>query len=103
MRVKGSGNRRRYRTNTVNMNELVHIALSLQLMFGSRRAAGAVLAILLLCGAGYLAYNYFSDSSRSLRKADELWNLDRNVEAIRQYKTLLMKRDPVDPQFTLLP
>jgi len=85
------------------MNELMHIVLSLQLMFGSRRAAGAVLAILLFCGVGYLAYNHFSDSSRALRQADELWNKDDNVAAVRQYKTLLAKRDPLDRNYFLLP
>ncbi len=105
MRIKvgRSGNRRHYRTNTVNMNELMHIVLSLQLMFGSRRAAGAVLAILLFCGVGYLAYNYFSDSSRALRKADEMWNRDQHVDAVREYKSLLMQRDPLDTQYALLP
>lgn len=85
------------------MNELMHIVLSLQLMFGSRRAVGALLAILLFCGVGYLAYNYFTDSSRALRKADELWNRDENVEAIREYKSLLSQRDPLEPQYALLP
>ena len=103
MRIKvgGSGNRRQYRTKTVNMNELMHIILSLQLMFGSRRAVGAVLAILLFCGVGYLAYNYFSDSSRDLRKADELWNLDKNADAIREYKSLLRKKDPIEGYYVL--
>jgi hypothetical protein len=95
--------RRNYRIKTVNMNELTHSILSLKLMFGSRRGLVAILAILLLCGAGYLAYNYFTDPSRGLRQADDLWNRDRNVEAVREYKSLLMKRDPLDHQYALIP
>ena len=100
---KHSGNRRRDRVSTVDMDGFSHTFLSLKLMFGSRRFLGTLLAILLLCGAGYLAYNYLVDPSRGLRHADHLWNRDQNVEAVREYKALLIKRDPLDHQFALIP
>lgn len=90
------------RVETVNMTELKRNALSLKMMFGSPRTWFAVLVVLLVTAGGYLAYNYFSDPSRALRQADEKWNRDKNVEAVREYKTLLMQRDPLDNQYALI-
>lgn len=84
------------------MNELVHIMLSLQIMFGSRRGAGAFLAVLLLCGVGYLAFVFFTNPAGALEKADRMWDRDQNVEAVREYKSLLRKRDPLEPEYALL-
>lgn len=100
---KQSNSRRRDRAKTVNMDGFTHNFLSLRLMFGSRRFLGTLLAILLLSGAAYLVYNYMADPSRGLRHADQMWNRDKNVEAVREYKALLMKRDPLDHQFALIP
>jgi hypothetical protein len=82
---------------------MMHIILSLQLMFGSRRALGAILFVLLIGGAGYLAVRYYSDPMRAVNAADRLWNNDENVEAVRRYKDLLGKRDPINPELALVP
>jgi hypothetical protein len=95
--------RDRYTTRTVNMNELLHIILSLQIMFGSRRALVAIGLILLLGGAGYFVVQYYSDPMRGVGAADRLWDEDKNVEAVRQYKDLLNKRDPINPEYALVP
>ncbi len=107
MRVRS---RKHYRTNTVNMNELMHIILSLQLMFGSRRALGALLVILALGGIAFGVWYYWSDPGRTLKQADRdlaaadtLWDRDEHVDAVREYKRLLRKSDPVDPRYTYLP
>lgn len=95
--------RQHYRTTSVNMNELMHIIMSLQIMFGSRRGAGAFLALLLMCGIGYLAFVFFMNPAGALEKADRMWDRDQHVEAIREYKSLLRKRDPIQPEYALLP
>ena len=87
---------------TVRMNEFKRTAMSLRRMFGSSRTWFAFLAILLVCGVGYLISNHYLDRSRGLRAADELWNRDQNVEAVREYKTLLSDRDPLNKQYAVI-
>lgn len=84
------------------MNEFKRTAMSLRRMFGSSRTWFAFLAILLVCGVGYLISNHYLDRSRGLRAADELWNRDQNVEAVREYKTLLSDRDPLNKQYAVI-
>ncbi len=103
MRIRSRGSRQHYRTNSINMNELMHIILSLQIMFGSRRGLTAVILVVLLFGAGYFAVQFFTNPTHALEKADRLWDRDQHPEAIVQYKSLLRKRDPLDPEYAALP
>lgn len=92
-----------YKTRQVNMNEFLRTAQSLQIMFGSRRFL--LMLVLLIAGgvAGYFGLRHLMHPARPTAEADRLWDEDRNVEAIRMYKDLLNKRDPVDPDFALVP
>ena len=90
------------RVESVNMNEFKRSALSLKMMLGSPKTWIVFLAVIVLCVGSYAAFNYFSDSSRALRHADHLWDTDRNVDAVREYKSLLSQRDPLDKQYALI-
>ncbi len=103
MRIRSRGSRHQFRINSVNMNELLHIILSLQIMFGTRRGLMAVVLVVVLCGAGYFAFQYFGNPVHALERADRMWDRDQHVEAIREYKALLRKRDPLDPDYAALP
>lgn len=92
-----------FKTRQVNMNEFTRTALSLQIMFGSRRFL--LLLVLLVAGgvAGYFGIRHWMSPARPTAEADRLWDEDRNVEAVRMYKDLLNKRDLVNPEFALVP
>ncbi len=98
-----SEDQKSFTTRTVNMNEFLRIILSLQIMFGSRRALVALFMILLAGGAGYLAIRYYADPVKGVSAADRMWDADKNVDAVRAYKDLLGKRDPINPEFALVP
>ena len=76
--------------------------MSLKRMFGSSRTWFTFLVILLVCVIGYLISNQLLDRAKGLRAADELWNRDQNVEAVRDYKTLLSERDPLNKQYAVI-
>ncbi len=85
------------------MNEFLHTRLSLQVMFGSRRTWVALLLIVVVGVAGFVAVRFYSDPIRGVSQADRLWDRDENVQAVRMYKDLLNKRDPINPEFALVP
>ena len=98
-----------YRRPTGNLSEferLLHLIVSLQILFGSRR--GAFLIPLLLVGlvlGGWWAYNQYNGPDRQLLRADQKWNsgdTPQRIQAIRDYKALLRKKDPLDNGLHLL-
>ena len=86
-----------------NMSEferLIHLVVSLQILFGSRRG-GLLLPLIIVCLAvgGWYAYNHFLSADNSLRKADILWDsgdTENRNEAIRKYKLILRSRDKIE-------
>lgn len=83
--------------NMSEIERIIHLIASMQILFGSRRGAIIPVLILLLCGGGWLAYQYYP--SWNLSQADKLWDSDvskNKVEAIKMYKDILQKRDWVD-------
>ena len=103
MRTRSRGHRQPIRMRSVNMNEMMHIILSLQLMFGSKRGWLALLLLIFIGAGGYFAFQYFMNPLHALEQADRMWDRDQHVEAIREYKALLRKRDPLDPAYAALP
>lgn len=92
-----------YRRPSGNLSEferLLHLIVSLQILFGSRR--GGILIPLLLVGlafGGWWAYNQYNGPDRQLLRADQKWNsgdTPQRIQAIRDYKSLLRKKDPLD-------
>ena len=98
----GRGSRNRLN----DINQLIQLFFSLQILFGSRRGGtGALVLILVLGIGGYLAFQFWFDPNRALASADRLWDSRdsaNRISAIRKYKELLAKRDPVDPDFPWL-
>jgi len=92
----------RNHVEAVNMNEFRRFALSLKLMFGSSRFWLAILAIGFAAIVAYLIQNSFGGESGQLQAADQLWNQDQNVAAVREYKKLLGARDRLDRQYALI-
>ncbi len=88
---------------TVNMNEAVRLGKSAQMVFGSRWTWLVIVLLVLAGAAGYLALRQYNDPTRGLRHADQLWDRDENPEAVREYKDLLSRRDPINPDFALIP
>jgi len=84
------------------MNELRRSALSLKMMFGSSRLWLIILLIGFVAIAAYLIQNSLGGESGELQAADQLWNQDQNVKAVREYKTLLGKRERFESQYALI-
>ena len=92
------------RVNNGGMTEferLVHLIASMQVLFGSRR--GGLLVPVLLIGlafGGWMLYrNYYSPESQ-LERAHAMYDSSstkEQIEAIKQYKLLLAKSDPIEP------
>lgn len=98
-----------YRRPTGNLNEferLLHLIVSLQILFGSRR--GGILIPLLLVGlafGGWWVYMQYNGPDRQLARADQKWDsgdTTQQIQAIREYKVLLRKKDPLDNGLNLL-
>ena len=89
-----------------DFERLIHLIVSLQILFGSRR--GGLLIPLLVIGlgvGGYFAFQYyknpdfFRSPEQQLEVADEMWDsaeFEDKKAAIGSYKKLLRKRDPVN-------
>ncbi len=92
----------RKHVEAVNMHEFRRTALSLKMMFGSSRFWLAILAIGFFAIAAYVIQHSFGNDAGGLQAADQLWNQDQNVEAVREYKALLGKRDRVSSQYAMI-
>ena len=98
-----------YRRPSGNLSEferLLHLIVSLQILFGSRR--GGLIIPLLLVGIGFggwYAYKYYTSPDNLLHSADQKWDSGdtmQRIDAIGDYKALLQKRDPLEPGLYLL-
>ena len=102
MRIKIGGYRRgpHQRPHGGNMSEIeriIHLFASMQILFGSRRGGVVPLIIVLLCVLGWLAYQFYP--GWNLSQADRLWDSDnsrKKVTAIKKYKEILQGRDWFD-------
>lgn len=83
------------------VERLIHLIASMQILFGSRR--GGWLVPLLIVGVivgGWYGYRYAYSPERAVEQAHQLWDSGvsrKRIEAIKQYKALLQKTDPLDP------
>ncbi len=98
-----------YRRPSGNLSEferLLHLIVSLQILFGSRR--GGILIPLLLVGlalGGWWVYSQYNSPDRQLLHADQKWDsgdTTQRIQAIREYKVLLRKKDPLENGLHLL-
>lgn len=99
----GSGKEKNFTTRFVNMNEFLRTYLSFKIMFRSPGLLIVLLFVILAGAGGYLAIRYYADPVRGVSEADRMWDADDNVGAVRAYKDLLGKRDPVNSAFALVP
>lgn len=98
-----------YRRPAGNLSEferLIHLIVSLQILFGSRRGGFLIPLILVaLVFGGWWAYNQYNGPDQQLLRADQKWDsgdTQLRIQAIRDYKGLLRKKDPLDPGLHLL-
>ena len=103
------GLRHGYRRPDGNLSEferLMHLIVSLQILFGSRRGTILIPILVVAVGlGGWWAYSYFNSPDRMLQQADQKWDsrdTQQQIEAIGEYKVLLNKKDPLDPGLFLL-
>jgi hypothetical protein len=88
---------------TVDMNEGLRTAMGARMMLGSRRTLLVFVVLVILLAAGYWAIQYYTDPLRDVRQADQLWDRDENVAAVRLYKDLLNRRDVGNPDYAMVP
>jgi hypothetical protein len=83
------------------IERLIHLIASMQILFGSRRGGLLVPLLLIgLCVGGWFAYRNFMSPERKLERAHAMFNSsDSNEErkAIGMYKELLNRSDPIEP------
>ncbi len=84
------------------IERLLHLFVSLQILFGSRRGGiGAPLLVLALLVGGWFVYRSYFAAIPNLEKADikyDSGDTKERMEAINDYVQLLRKRDPLEPQ-----
>ncbi len=92
------------RLNNGGMSEierLIHLIASMQILFGSRRGSWVMPLVLIgLAVGGWFAYSQFINPSTTLEKAHVLYDSSDSTEqinAIKAYKQLLEKSDPLEP------
>jgi len=103
------GFRHGYRRPEGNLSEFerfLHLIVSLQILFGSRRGTILIPILVVAVGlGGWWAYNHFNGPDRLLLTADQKWDsgeTTKRIEAIADYKILLSKKDPLEPGLYLL-
>ena len=92
---------RRNNGNMTEIERLIHLIASMQILFGSRRG-GAIIPLLII-GAlvgGWFLYRHNYSPEKALEKAHAMWESNdtkQQIAAIKSYKTLLDKSDPIEP------
>ena len=92
---------RRNNGGMTEIERLIHLIASMQILFGSRR--GGALIPLLFIGilvGGWFLYRHNYSPDVALERAHEMWNSNdtkQQIKAIAQYRTLLEKKDPLEP------
>ncbi|MEZ6095319.1 MAG: hypothetical protein R3C03_13985 [Pirellulaceae bacterium] len=88
------------------IERLLHLFVSLQFLFGSRRGGFLVpLLILGLIVGGWFAYRSYFSAEANLEKADIKWDsgeTSQRISAIRDYKIIMRRRDELEPQLPWL-
>jgi hypothetical protein len=83
------------------IERLIHLIASMQILFGSRRGGFLILLLILgLAFGGWMTYNYAYSPERAVEVAHQKWNSNdtkQRIAAIKQYESLLLKTDPIDP------
>lgn len=88
---------------STEFEQLLHLFVSLQIMFGSRRGLSFLLPLLLIGVIGFggwMVYRHQYSPERLLEKAHADWDssdTQRQINAIVKYKELLRKTDPLEP------
>lgn len=91
---------RRNNGGMTELERLIHLIASMQILFGSRR--GGVLIPLLAVGivvGGWLLYRHFYSPNVALEQAHQMWDSNdtkQQIQAIAQYRILLQKKDPIE-------
>ncbi|MEM7784333.1 MAG: hypothetical protein AAF623_13345 [Planctomycetota bacterium] len=92
------------RNNNGGMSEierLIHLIASMQILFGSRRGGWLIPVLIIGVGiGGFLLYRTSFSPESALETAHALWDSDdtkEQIKAIRKYKELLRKSDPIEP------
>lgn len=91
---------RRNNGGLTEIERLIHLIASMQILFGSRR--GGVLIPLLFVGVlvgGWLLYRHHYSPEVALERAHQMWDSNdtkQQMQAIVQYRILLQKRDPIE-------
>lgn len=95
-RYAGYSPKSRHHGQRLNLHEIMHLIISLQMLFGSRRGGTGLLLLIVVVGVViYFGYTMISNPSGALSDADAMWGRDDKVGAIKAYKELLRKRDPL--------
>ena len=87
--------------NMTEIERLIHLVASMQILFGSRR--GGVIIPLLIIGigiGGWYLYRQNYSPEVTLERAHKMWDsgdAKSQIKAISQYKTLLQKKSPIEP------
>ncbi len=91
------------RPNNGNMTEierLIHLIASMQILFGSRRGGAIVPLLILALGVGgYFWYQHNYSPDVILARAHAMWDsgdTKQQIKAIKQYKTLLHKKSTIE-------
>lgn len=92
--------------NVSEVERLIHLIASLEILFGSRRGGLLFPLILVALGVGgWFAWSYVYSAQATLRKADALWDsgdsANRN-EAIRRYKEILKAKNFWNPDLNAM-
>jgi hypothetical protein len=92
---------RRNNGGLTEIERLIHLIASMQILFGSRR--GSALIPLLIIGVlvgGWFLYRHNYSPDVALERAHKLWNSNdtkQQITAIGLYRDLLEKKDPMEP------
>lgn len=92
---------RRNNGGLTEIERLIHLIASMQILFGSRR--GGLLLPLLIIGVlvgGWFLYRYQFSPNVALERAHQMWDshdTKQQIKAIAEYRRLLEKKDPIEP------
>ena len=92
---------RRNNGGMTEIERLIHLIASMQILFGSKRGGALIplLVIAILVG-GFFVYRFQFSAESALERAHAKWDsgvTKEKIEAIREYKSLLQKSDPIEP------
>ncbi len=92
---------RRNNGGLTEIERLIHLIASMQILFGSRRG-GALIPLLIigLLVGGWFLYRHNYSPDVALERAHKQWNSNdtkQQIKAIGLYRDLLEKKDPLEP------